>query len=128
MARIGFSQRKTVAYLYAWTVLLAGRGGGVEVRALSDTRRHHYHLGWLVLMIVLGVVAIAASMYLVYVLEILKFKSFRVRELRRSSRGRPSTRSSGRSSARWRPESSRRSVASKPETGRVREGSSGGKQ
>jgi UDP-GlcNAc:undecaprenyl-phosphate GlcNAc-1-phosphate transferase len=33
-------------------------------------------------MIGLGVVAIAASVYLVYVLEILKFKSFRARELR----------------------------------------------
>ncbi len=24
MARIGFSQRKTVAYLYGWTLMLAG--------------------------------------------------------------------------------------------------------
>jgi UDP-GlcNAc:undecaprenyl-phosphate GlcNAc-1-phosphate transferase len=33
-------------------------------------------------MIALGAVALAASVYLVYVLEILKFKSFRARELR----------------------------------------------
>jgi UDP-GlcNAc:undecaprenyl-phosphate GlcNAc-1-phosphate transferase len=33
-------------------------------------------------MVVLGVVALAASVYLVYVLEILKFKGLRARDLR----------------------------------------------
>src|SRR5947209_6709440 len=84
MARIGFSQRKTVAYLYAWSVLLAGVA--VALRFVPYHDHHapfHYHPGWLALMITLGVAAIAASVYLVYVLEILKFKSFRIRELRR---------------------------------------------
>ncbi|MBV8431577.1 MAG: hypothetical protein JO244_10465, partial [Solirubrobacterales bacterium] len=45
---------------------------------------HHYHAGWLAFMVGLGAVAIAASVYLVYVLEILKFKSFRTRELRQA--------------------------------------------
>jgi UDP-GlcNAc:undecaprenyl-phosphate/decaprenyl-phosphate GlcNAc-1-phosphate transferase len=86
MARIGFSQRKTVAYLYSWSVLLAGVAVALRFVPYSD-HHHHYHAGWLALMIALGVAAIAASVYLVYVLEILKFRSFRVRELRRAEPG-----------------------------------------
>jgi UDP-GlcNAc:undecaprenyl-phosphate/decaprenyl-phosphate GlcNAc-1-phosphate transferase len=86
MARIGFSQRKTVAYLYAWSALLAGVA--VALRFIPyhdrDVAHPHYHYGWLAVMIAIGVIAIAASVYLVYVLEILKFKSFRARELRTS--------------------------------------------
>ena len=81
MARIGFSQRKTVAYLYAWTTLLAGVAVALRFVPYSD-HHHHYRAGWLAFMIGLGVMAIAASVYLVYVLEILKFRSFRARELR----------------------------------------------
>ena len=36
-------------------------------------------------MIALGVIALAASVYLVYVLEILKFRSWRALDLRRSN-------------------------------------------
>jgi UDP-GlcNAc:undecaprenyl-phosphate/decaprenyl-phosphate GlcNAc-1-phosphate transferase len=84
LARIGFSQRKTVAYLYAWTLLLAGVAVALRFVPYSVHvgRHHHYRAGWLAFMIGLGAVAIAASVYLVYVLEILKFKSFRARELR----------------------------------------------
>ncbi|HEY2771916.1 MAG TPA: MraY family glycosyltransferase [Solirubrobacteraceae bacterium] len=81
MARIGFSQRKTVAYLYAWTALLAGVAVALRVVPYSD-HQGHYRVGWLLLMIALGVVALAASVYLVYVLEILKFKGLRARDLR----------------------------------------------
>src|SRR5579875_1931017 len=84
MARIGFSQRKTVAYLYGWSTLLAGVAVALRFVPYSD-HHHHYRSGWLAFMIALGLTAVAASIYLVYVLEILKFKSFRVRELRRSS-------------------------------------------
>jgi UDP-GlcNAc:undecaprenyl-phosphate/decaprenyl-phosphate GlcNAc-1-phosphate transferase len=79
MARIGFSQRKTVIYLYVWTILLAGLA--VALRVVPHPA-HTYHGGWLVFMIGLGVAALAASIYLVYVLEILKFKRVRTRELR----------------------------------------------
>jgi UDP-GlcNAc:undecaprenyl-phosphate GlcNAc-1-phosphate transferase len=81
MARIGFSQRKTVAYLYAWTTLLAGVAVALRFVPYSD-HHHHYRAGWLALMIFIAALAVAASVYLVYVLEILKFKSFRARELR----------------------------------------------
>jgi UDP-GlcNAc:undecaprenyl-phosphate GlcNAc-1-phosphate transferase len=81
MARIGFSQRKTVVYLYGWTLMLAGVAIALRFIPYSD-HHGHYHLGWLVLMIAIGVIALAASVYLVYVLEILKFKSRRASELK----------------------------------------------
>ncbi|MGA2928331.1 MAG: MraY family glycosyltransferase [Solirubrobacteraceae bacterium] len=82
MARIGFSQRKTVAYLYGWTTMLAGVA--VALRFVPYHRHGHYHAGWLALMIAIGLAALAASVYLIYILEILKFKSRRARELRDS--------------------------------------------
>jgi UDP-GlcNAc:undecaprenyl-phosphate GlcNAc-1-phosphate transferase len=83
MARIGFSQRKTVTYLYAWSFLLAGVA--VALRFVPYHDHHapfHYHAGWLTLMILLGVLAVAASVYLVYVLEILKWGTRRGREIK----------------------------------------------
>src|SRR5512132_133876 len=80
--RIGFSQRRTVMYLYAWTVLLGGFAVALRFVPYSD---HHgnLHAGWTAAMAVFGVVVIAASFYLVYVLEILKFKRLDTIRLRR---------------------------------------------
>jgi UDP-GlcNAc:undecaprenyl-phosphate GlcNAc-1-phosphate transferase len=83
MARIGFSQRKTVLYLYAWTLLLAGVAVALRFIPYHDHGPpHHYHLGWTIAMVALGVLAVAASVYLVYVLEIFKFKHLRSGQLR----------------------------------------------
>ena len=83
MARIGFSQRKTVAYLYTWTVLLAGLA--IALRFIPYSNHHgHYRVGWLLLMIAIALVVIAASVYLVYVLEILKFRHRTARAMRRT--------------------------------------------
>jgi UDP-GlcNAc:undecaprenyl-phosphate/decaprenyl-phosphate GlcNAc-1-phosphate transferase len=73
MARIGFSSRRTIAYLYAWTLMLAGFALALRFIPYSDHRGHLY-TGWTVVIIALGVLVIAASVYLVYVLEILKFR------------------------------------------------------
>jgi UDP-GlcNAc:undecaprenyl-phosphate GlcNAc-1-phosphate transferase len=81
MARIGFSQRKTVAYLYGWTVLLAGVAIAARFIPYSD-HRGHYRFGWSLLMGAVLLIALAASVYLVYVLEILKFRGRRASELR----------------------------------------------
>ena len=83
MARIGFSQRKTVAYLYAWTLLLAGVAVGLKVVPYHPHHPHpHYVVGWIIAMVALGVLAIAASIYLIFVLEIFKLKGLRTRQLR----------------------------------------------
>jgi UDP-GlcNAc:undecaprenyl-phosphate GlcNAc-1-phosphate transferase len=83
MARIGFSQRKTVAYLYVWTLLLAGVAVALRLIPYHDHGSpHHYHAGWVIVMIALGVLAIAASFYLIYVLEIFKLKGLRARQMR----------------------------------------------
>jgi UDP-GlcNAc:undecaprenyl-phosphate GlcNAc-1-phosphate transferase len=72
LSRIGFSQRRTVLYLYGWTFALAGLAVALRFIPYSD---HHGHLqvGWTIVVVALGLVAIAASVYLVYVLELLKF-------------------------------------------------------
>jgi UDP-GlcNAc:undecaprenyl-phosphate GlcNAc-1-phosphate transferase len=80
MARIGFSQRKTVLYMYAWAGLLAGFA--VAERVIPWHRKGHYHLGWTLVMVALGVVAVVGSVYVVYVLEIFKFRRLRARDLR----------------------------------------------
>jgi UDP-GlcNAc:undecaprenyl-phosphate/decaprenyl-phosphate GlcNAc-1-phosphate transferase len=83
MATIGFSQRKTLAYLYGWTLLLAGVAVALRFVPYHDHGYpHRYHAGWAALMIVLVLIAIAASVYLIYVLEIFKFRRLRARDLR----------------------------------------------
>ncbi len=73
MARIGFSGRRTIAYLYAWTLMLAGVALALRFVPYSD-HKGHFYLAWTLVMMAIGLVAIAASVYLVYVLEILKFR------------------------------------------------------
>jgi UDP-GlcNAc:undecaprenyl-phosphate GlcNAc-1-phosphate transferase len=82
LSRIGFSQRRTVLYLYAWTILLAGFAVALRFVPYSD-HHGHLHAGWTAIMALFGVVVIAASVYLVYVLEILKFKRLDTVRLRR---------------------------------------------
>jgi UDP-GlcNAc:undecaprenyl-phosphate GlcNAc-1-phosphate transferase len=81
MARIGFSSRRTIAYLYAWTLMLAGLALALRFVPYSN---HHGHLytGWTLVMVCLGLLVVAASVYLVYVLEILKFRRLDAMRLR----------------------------------------------
>jgi UDP-GlcNAc:undecaprenyl-phosphate GlcNAc-1-phosphate transferase len=71
--RIGFSQVRTVLYLYAWTIALAGFAVALRFVPYSD-HHGHLHAGWTAVMAALGVLVLGASVYLVYVLEILKFR------------------------------------------------------
>jgi UDP-GlcNAc:undecaprenyl-phosphate/decaprenyl-phosphate GlcNAc-1-phosphate transferase len=80
--RMGFSQRRTVLYLYAWTVTMAGLAVGMRFIPYSD--RGDLDPGWAAVMAACFVVAIAASAYLVYVLEILKLRRLRAWQLRRA--------------------------------------------
>src|SRR3984885_349201 len=81
MARIGFSSRRTIAYLYAWTLMLAGLALALRFIPYSD-HKGHLHTGWTLVLIGLGLIVAAASVYLVYVLEILKFRRLAAMRLR----------------------------------------------
>ena len=76
LANIGFSQRRTVLYLYGWTLTLAGFALALRFVPYSDDHGH-FNLGWTLVMVAIGLFVFAASLYLVYVLEILKFSRFR---------------------------------------------------
>src|SRR5919106_6238450 len=90
MANIGFSQRRTLLYLYGWALVLAGLALALRFVPYSDDRGHFDAL-WTAVMAVCGLVTLAASVYLVEVLEILKLRRFRLQEigLLRRSAGRP---------------------------------------
>jgi UDP-GlcNAc:undecaprenyl-phosphate GlcNAc-1-phosphate transferase len=47
-----------------------------------NTLNPHYRLGWILVLAAIILIAIGASLYLVYVLEILKFKGLRGRQMR----------------------------------------------
>ncbi len=73
MANKGFSQRRTVAYLYAWTIVMAALALALRFVPYSDNHGHFNAL-WTAVMLILIVAALAYSVYLVYVLEILKLR------------------------------------------------------
>jgi UDP-GlcNAc:undecaprenyl-phosphate/decaprenyl-phosphate GlcNAc-1-phosphate transferase len=82
-SRIGFSQRRTVLYLYAWTLTMSGVAVALRFVPYSDSSGR-LNPGWTLVMAGLGLVALAASVYLVYVLEILKLRRVRGRQMRRA--------------------------------------------
>jgi len=82
--RIGFSPRRTVLYLYGWTLSLAALALALRFVPYSDNNGH-LDLGWSLLVVAFALVALAASVYLVLVLEILKFRRFRERQLRKEA-------------------------------------------
>ena len=75
MARIGFSVRRTVLFFYGWTLMLAGYAVALRFIHYSYYVGHtrHVRVGSMILVVGLGLIVAAASVYLVYVLEILKF-------------------------------------------------------
>ena len=81
MANIGFSTRRTVLYLYAWTVSLAALALALRFVPYSQDDGQ-LNLGWALVMVAFGLLALAASFYLVYVLELFKFRRIRERQMR----------------------------------------------
>jgi UDP-GlcNAc:undecaprenyl-phosphate GlcNAc-1-phosphate transferase len=80
MANIGFSQQRTLAYLYGWAMVLAGLALALRFVPYSDDHGH-FDAAWTAVMIACGIAAIGASMYLLLALEILKLRVSRFREL-----------------------------------------------
>jgi UDP-GlcNAc:undecaprenyl-phosphate/decaprenyl-phosphate GlcNAc-1-phosphate transferase len=68
--RIGFSQRRTAAYLHLWAGLLAAFA--ILVRFVPPRPGGEWDLGNSLIVTAVGLVVVAASLWIVYTLEILK--------------------------------------------------------
>jgi UDP-GlcNAc:undecaprenyl-phosphate GlcNAc-1-phosphate transferase len=79
---IGFSQRRTVLYLYGWTLSLSALALAMRFVPYSEDDGT-LNIGWALVIAAFGLVALAASVYIVLVLEILKFRRSREREIQR---------------------------------------------
>jgi UDP-GlcNAc:undecaprenyl-phosphate GlcNAc-1-phosphate transferase len=80
MANIGFSQRRTLAYMYGWTLVMAILALALRFVPYSDDHGHFDAL-WTAVMAVFFALALAASVYLVEVLEILKLRRVRLSQV-----------------------------------------------
>jgi UDP-GlcNAc:undecaprenyl-phosphate GlcNAc-1-phosphate transferase len=81
MARIGFSQRRTIAYLYGWTLVLAVVA--LALRFVPYTDNHgHFDALWTAVMAACLLGAAIASFRLLTALEILKLLKVRNRQWR----------------------------------------------
>jgi UDP-GlcNAc:undecaprenyl-phosphate GlcNAc-1-phosphate transferase len=80
MADIGFSQRRTLLYLYGWTGVMAALALALRFVPYSDNHGH-FNAFWTAVIAAFGLLALAASIYLVEVLEILKLRQTRLRQL-----------------------------------------------
>jgi UDP-GlcNAc:undecaprenyl-phosphate/decaprenyl-phosphate GlcNAc-1-phosphate transferase len=73
--RIGFSQRRTAAYLHLWALLLAAYG--IMLRFVPPRPAGIWSVHNSVIAAIVGVGVLAASVWMVYTLEILKARHFR---------------------------------------------------
>ncbi|MBA2357652.1 MAG: undecaprenyl/decaprenyl-phosphate alpha-N-acetylglucosaminyl 1-phosphate transferase [Actinobacteria bacterium] len=74
---MGFSQRRAALYLYAWVAILAGAALGT--RFVHPHAHGVWHLWPTIAVAGIAAVAIAASIYMVYLLEIIKLANPRIR-------------------------------------------------
>jgi UDP-GlcNAc:undecaprenyl-phosphate/decaprenyl-phosphate GlcNAc-1-phosphate transferase len=74
---IGFSQARAVAYMYLWCVLLAA--AALATKFLPPRPHGHWDVTNAVVAGVVGIAALAASVYIAYLLEIIKLANPRVR-------------------------------------------------
>ena len=79
-ANVGFSQRRTIAYLYGWTAAMAAFALALRFVPYSNDRGD-FDLGWTAVMIGFFAFAVAASLRLLIALEILKLRRFRFRQV-----------------------------------------------
>jgi UDP-GlcNAc:undecaprenyl-phosphate GlcNAc-1-phosphate transferase len=80
---IGFTQRRAAIYFYVWGLVLAG--AALATRFVPFREHGEWHLWPTVLVSVIGVVALATSLYMVIVLEILKLRRLRAWAGRRTA-------------------------------------------
>ena len=89
-ANAGFSQRRTIAYLYGWTAAMATFALALRFVPYSNDRGD-FELGWTAVMAAFLVLAMAASIWLLIALEILKLRRWRFRQVRAAAPVRPSS-------------------------------------
>ena len=68
--RRGFSQRRAAVIMWAWCATLAG--AALATRFVPFREGGHWHLWETIAVLAIALVAIAFSLYVVYVLEIVK--------------------------------------------------------
>jgi UDP-GlcNAc:undecaprenyl-phosphate GlcNAc-1-phosphate transferase len=78
---IGFSQPRAVLYIYFWVATLAAAALGT--RFIPFREGGLWHTGSTIAAAALGGLALAASIYMVYLLEIVKLANPRIRRRRR---------------------------------------------
>jgi UDP-GlcNAc:undecaprenyl-phosphate/decaprenyl-phosphate GlcNAc-1-phosphate transferase len=80
---IGFSQRRAVVYIYFWVATLAAAALGTRYIPFREDGRWH---AWpTVGAAALGLLAVGASVYMIYLLEIVKLANPRIRRRRREA-------------------------------------------
>jgi UDP-GlcNAc:undecaprenyl-phosphate/decaprenyl-phosphate GlcNAc-1-phosphate transferase len=83
---IGFSQPRAVLYIYFWVATLAAAALGT--RFIPFRERGNWHPWPTVAAVALGLLAVGASVYMVYLLEIVKLANPRIRRRRREEAAR----------------------------------------
>jgi UDP-GlcNAc:undecaprenyl-phosphate GlcNAc-1-phosphate transferase len=81
---IGFSQARAVTYMYLWCGLLAG--AALATRFLPPRPRGDWDVSNAVVAGVIGVAALAVSVYIAYLLEIIKLANPRIRRREQQAR------------------------------------------
>jgi UDP-GlcNAc:undecaprenyl-phosphate GlcNAc-1-phosphate transferase len=74
---IGFSQRRAVAYIYVWCGTLAL--AALATRFIRPHAHGHWHAARTLAVAAIGLAALGASVYMVYLLEIVKLANPRLR-------------------------------------------------
>jgi UDP-GlcNAc:undecaprenyl-phosphate/decaprenyl-phosphate GlcNAc-1-phosphate transferase len=81
---IGFSQRRTAIYMWLWCGTLAATA--LAARFIRPHQHGEWHLWRTVVVSAFGFVALAASVYMVYLLEIVKLANPRIRRREEQAR------------------------------------------
>jgi UDP-GlcNAc:undecaprenyl-phosphate GlcNAc-1-phosphate transferase len=85
LANVGLSQRRTALYLYAWCTTLSALALAIH---FVPSHRHDWDPVTIVVLGGLGALAVGTSLYVIYLLEILKVRHLQALGL---MRGRDST-------------------------------------
>jgi UDP-GlcNAc:undecaprenyl-phosphate/decaprenyl-phosphate GlcNAc-1-phosphate transferase len=81
---IGFSQRRAALTMWAWCAVLAG--AALSLRFLRPHAHGVWHVGATVAVTAIATFALAASVYMVYLLEIVKLANPRIRRREQQAR------------------------------------------